>query len=113
MSTTESELIAASTATREAVWLKMLSQELGYQQEKMILQVDNNGVLQLCNNPVHHSRTKHIDILQYYVRDKVKDGTIDLQRVDTSNNVADIFTKPVAKNIFNKHLMSLGMTTVR
>ncbi|GKA40681.1 retrovirus-related pol polyprotein from transposon TNT 1-94 [Tanacetum coccineum] len=59
MSTTEAEYVAAAQASKEAVWLKMLLEELGHEQEKITLFCDNQSALYLARNPAFHSKTKH------------------------------------------------------
>ncbi|GKA25381.1 retrovirus-related pol polyprotein from transposon TNT 1-94 [Tanacetum coccineum] len=63
MSTTEVEYVAASQASKETVWLKMLLEELGHEQEKITLFCDNQSALYLARNPAFHSKTKHIRIV--------------------------------------------------
>ncbi|GJR11302.1 retrovirus-related pol polyprotein from transposon TNT 1-94 [Tanacetum coccineum] len=62
MSTTEAEYVAAAQASKEAVWLKMLLEELGHEQEKITLFCDNQSALYLARNPAFHSKTKHIRV---------------------------------------------------
>ncbi|GJX47497.1 gag-pol polyprotein [Tanacetum coccineum] len=95
MSTTEAEYVAAAQASKEAVWLKMLLEELGHQQEKITLFCDNQSALYLARNPAFHSKTKHIRVQYHFVREKVEEGTVDMQKIHTDNNVADYMTKAI------------------
>ena len=54
---------------------------------------DNESTVKLANNPVQHSRTKHIDIHHHFLRDYVAKNDISLEGVRTENQLADIFTK--------------------
>ena len=63
----------------------------------MLLNVDNKGAIDLCKNPVHHQRSKHIDIKYHFIRSKIFDGSFVLQYVPSKENVADIFTKACSK----------------
>ena len=67
----------------------------------MSLNVDNQGAIALAKNPVHHQRSKHIDIKYHFIRSQVEDGSVQLMYVPTSNNVADIFTKALPKQKLN------------
>ena len=49
-----------------------------------------------------HSWTKHIDIRHHFIRDHVLKGDVEITFVDTQNQLADIFTKPLAKDAFFK-----------
>lgn len=56
---------------------------------------DNIAPIILTKNPIQHSRTKHIEIKHYFIRDYVQKGVIDLQFNDTDHQCDDIFTEPL------------------
>ncbi|GKB97018.1 retrovirus-related pol polyprotein from transposon TNT 1-94 [Tanacetum coccineum] len=95
MSTTEAEYVAVAQASKEAVWLKMLLEELGHKQEKITLFCDNQSALYLARNPAFHSKTKHIRVQYHFIREKVEEGTVDMQKIHTDDNVADYLTKAI------------------
>ncbi|GKD08131.1 hypothetical protein Tco_1187816 [Tanacetum coccineum] len=95
MSTTEAEYVVVAQASKEAVWLKMLLEELGHEQEKITLFCDNQSALYLARNPTFHSKTKHIRVQYHFVREKVEEGTVDMQKIHTDDNVADYLTKAI------------------
>ncbi|GKB73268.1 retrovirus-related pol polyprotein from transposon TNT 1-94 [Tanacetum coccineum] len=95
MSTTEAEYVATAQASKEAIWLKMLLEELGHKQEKITLFCDNQSALYLARNPAFHSKTKHIRVQYHFVREKVEEGTVDMQKIHTDDNVADYLTKAI------------------
>ena len=68
--------------------------------EKVPLLCDNESAVKLANNPVQHSRTKHIDIHHHFFRDHVAKNDISLEGVTTKDQLADIFTKPLDEAIF-------------
>ena len=59
--------------------------------------VDNQGAIALANNPIHHQRSKHIDVKYHYVRLEIQNRVLELVCIPTDNNVADVFTKPVTR----------------
>ena len=61
---------------------------------------DNESAIKLANNPVQHSRTKHIDIRHHFLRDHEAKGDIALRHVSTEWQLADIFTKPLDEQRF-------------
>lgn len=65
--------------------------------EDVLINVDNQGAINLAKNPVNHQRSKHIDIKYHFIRSEVQSGNVKLQYIPTDNNVADIFTKPATK----------------
>ncbi|VVT54805.1 uncharacterized protein SAPINGB_P004271 [Magnusiomyces paraingens] len=110
-STTEAELIAAFSATCEAVYFRDLLEELGESQPTTVIMEDNKGVLDLIKDSKHHERTKHIDTKYMRTRDHVKAGDTRLEAVASADNVADIFTKALAKPQFLYLRNLLGMST--
>jgi hypothetical protein len=53
----------------------------------------------MADNPVEHSRTKHIDIRHHFLRDHQQKGDIEVYHINTENQLADIFTKPLDEKI--------------
>ena len=88
-----------SAATQEVKFLRQLLTDMtGNKQTKgVVLYCDNQGALALAKNPVHHQRSKHIDIRYHFVRNEVQNNTLKLEYVPTADNVADVFTKSMAK----------------
>ena len=67
------------------------------------MRVDNVGAMFLANNPVLSQRTKHISVRQHFIREFVEDGNIKVIFVKWRNNDADIFTKNLSKELFERH----------
>jgi transposase InsO family protein len=109
-STMEAEYIASSNATKEAIWLRTLLKELDFPQTTAtIIFADNQGCIALSNNPISHSRAKHIDIRYHFVRERVEHNEINLQFVSTKDMLADIFTKALPREAFVKFRDRLGV----
>ncbi|GJY01764.1 retrovirus-related pol polyprotein from transposon TNT 1-94 [Tanacetum coccineum] len=73
---------------------------------------DNTSVIAISNNPVLHSRTKHIDIRYHFIRDHILKGDIELHFVPTDLQLADIFTKHLAEPSFTRLVVELGMLNI-
>ncbi|GFS54007.1 retrovirus-related Pol polyprotein from transposon TNT 1-94 [Trichonephila clavipes] len=97
-STTEAEVIAASEAAKEVIWLCRLIQSIVNLREIPTLQVDNRAAVKLSHNPEYHRRTKHIEIKHFFVREKVLEGKLNVKQVSTEKQVSDILTKPLMKS---------------
>jgi len=99
-SSCEAEYMAASEAVKDLLHVYFLTKEITTVAQPMPLHVDNAGALYMADNPVNNKRTKHIDIRYHHVRDWVEKKTIELVKVPTADNMADIFTKALPKPKF-------------
>ena len=95
LSSTEAEYMALTHAAKEAIWLRRLCLELGFELGAIEVRCDNQGAIQLAKNPAFHSRTKHIDIQYHFIREKVEKKEVQLEKVDTTENSSDFLTKAV------------------
>lgn len=110
LSTCEAEYMAAATCTCQAMWLKNILGEIGVSNEGPItIYVDNKSAISLAKNPVSHSRSKHIDTKYHFIREQVKNKNVELVHCRTEDQLADIFTKPLKVETFNKFKEKLGM----
>uniref|UniRef100_A0A2N9HJ44 Integrase catalytic domain-containing protein n=1 Tax=Fagus sylvatica TaxID=28930 RepID=A0A2N9HJ44_FAGSY len=106
MSTTEAEYMAVAEAAKEALWLKGLVKELGLNQDGVQMHCDSQSAIYLAKNQVYHARMKHIDVRFHKIRELIVTGDIVLEKVHTSENAADMLTKPVTATKF-KHCLDL------
>eukprot|EP00253_Pinus_taeda_P031041 PITA_31041 len=110
LSTIEEEYMVATHARKEAVWLQRLCSSMGLVQGAISIDCDNQSAIFLVNNPIYHSKKKHIDVQYHFVRDMIKDKKVLLVKVDTLKNNVDALTKPVSCKKFSwcKETMSLA-----
>ena len=80
--------------------MKQTLLDYGVVLEKVPLLCDNESTVKLANNPVQHSRTKHIHIRHHFLRDHVVKNDISLEGVRTEDQLVDIFTKPLDEATF-------------
>jgi hypothetical protein len=100
-STTEVEYIAASDASKEAIWLrKLVSWLFGEKLETTVVHCDNQSCIKLMENLIFHDSSKHIYMRYHYIRDLVQRKTVKLQYIAMSKQVADILTKPLTLRQF-------------
>ena len=109
ISTTEAEYVSAGKACQQALWMKQALIDYGIRLENVPIMCDNKGAIDLSKNPVQHSRTKHIEIRHHFLRDNVQKGNISIEKVASEDNIADIFTKPLKRELFNHLRLGLGM----
>jgi hypothetical protein len=95
LSSCESEYVALSLATQEALWLRSLLQELNLLHDGTGTTIygDNKGSLKLAEHPYDHCRTKHINLHYHFIKSYLNSNDIDLHYCPTQSNIADLFTK--------------------
>ncbi|KAM0001405.1 putative RNA-directed DNA polymerase [Helianthus debilis subsp. tardiflorus] len=100
-SSTESEYKALADTVAELTWLEALLTELGILTNSTpTLWCDNLGATYLSANPVFKARTKHVEVDFHFVREKVAQGKLKVQFINTNDQIADIFTKPLPSQRF-------------
>ncbi|WVZ75637.1 hypothetical protein U9M48_023674 [Paspalum notatum var. saurae] len=112
LSTTEAEYIAAASCCSQLLWIKATLSDFGLRFGKIPLLVDSTSAISIAKNPVLHSRTKHIDVRFHFLRDHYEKGDIDLVHVVSTNQLADIFTKPLEFDAFARLRGELGVLHV-
>ncbi|KAL4291084.1 hypothetical protein GQ457_14G008390 [Hibiscus cannabinus] len=100
-STAEAEYRSLADATAEVTWIQSVLSDMQISlKDTPKLWCDNTSTISMASNPVLHAKTKHVDLDLHFVREKVADGSIQVNYVPASNQLADIFTKPVAAQHF-------------
>ncbi|GJS88478.1 putative ribonuclease H-like domain-containing protein [Tanacetum coccineum] len=92
-STTEAEYIAASNCCGQVLWLQNQLLDYGYNFMKTKIHVDNESAICVVKNHVYHSKTKHIEIRHHFIRDSYEKKLIEMVKIHTDYNVADLLTK--------------------
>jgi len=109
LSTAEAEYTAISEATKEALHLKKLANDMGINHDFIQLYNDNQAAQNLCLNPIVSSKSKHIDIKIHFIREVCDRGDIKIMYKPTTEMEADILTKPLASCKHIKHRNSFGL----
>ena len=113
LSSCESEYMALCAAAKEAIFLRNVLDDIGKvvgmsrECRPVTIFEDNQGALALAKNPVHHERSKHIDIKYHFTRECVLNKQIEITYVQSENNVADILTKAATKLKLSKFRVAL------
>ena len=74
------------------------------------IKCDNTSAICLTKNPIQYSRTKYIEIRHHFICDNVQRGDVDLYFINSDNQLANIFTKPLNEDRQNFILQELGMS---
>jgi hypothetical protein len=110
LSTTEAEFMAGSLAACEAVYLRGLMGEFGHEQSApTVLRLDNSGAINLAHDAVQHTKSKHIARRYFHIRELIDDKVIKVIYVKSADNRADWLTKPLSKDVFQKHRSAAGI----
>jgi hypothetical protein len=94
--------MATAAATKEALWLRKLVGDLGKGSDTITIKADNQGAIKLLKNPVSSLRSKHIDVIYHFTRERVARKEVAFEYINTAEMIADILTKamPVSKHAF-------------
>jgi hypothetical protein len=107
-SATQAEYQAVSDAGGEALWMRGLLGELGYEQkERTIIWNDNKGTVDMTRRELKHETTKHIRIHHHIIQEWIHEGEIEVRWMEGKEMVADILTKPLGSVLHEKHLTDL------
>ncbi|KAI3825122.1 hypothetical protein L1987_06598 [Smallanthus sonchifolius] len=106
VSTCEAEYIDAASGCSQILWIQQQLRDYGLNFTGTPLFIDNNATMSITNNPVKHSKTKHIEIRHHFIRDCAEKHLIELVKVHTDDNLADLFTKAFDRSRF-EHLVNL------
>ncbi|CAM8943858.1 unnamed protein product [Rhodiola kirilowii] len=109
LSTTEAEFLAITEAVKESIWLKGIMSELGHGQRCIKVHSDIQGAIHLSKHQVFHERSKHIDVRMHFVHDVADTGAVQVVKIDTKDNPADMLTKSVPSDKFEYCLGLIGL----
>ncbi|KAK2986034.1 hypothetical protein RJ640_015068 [Escallonia rubra] len=99
LSTAEAEYVAAGNCCAQVLWMRQTLRDFGVSIDHIPIMCDSSSAIDISKNLVQHSRTKHIDIRHHFLRDNVQKGLIELKKVGSEDQLADIFTKPLAESL--------------
>ena len=97
----------------EALWLRLLLQDLGYLSRQPIrLFCDNKVACDIAYNPVQHDCTKHVEVDRFFIKEKLDDKIVELPKIRSKNQLVNILTKAVSSQLFSKFSDKLGMCDI-
>ena len=94
---------------QECLWLIKLQNEIENINEAIIIYEDNQSTIKLAENFVNSDRTKHIAVRMHFIRDQIENNLIKLKYIPTTDQIADVLTKPLGRIQHEKHTKSLGL----
>ncbi|KAK3016209.1 hypothetical protein RJ639_006211 [Escallonia herrerae] len=109
-SSAEDEFRGIALGVCEALWLRLLLQDLGCVSKQPIkLYCDNKATCDISHNLVQHDRTKHVEMDRFFIKEKLDEKIVELPHIRSEDQLADILTKAVSSRVFSKFLSKLGM----
>ncbi|GKA69887.1 putative ribonuclease H-like domain-containing protein [Tanacetum coccineum] len=107
--TTEAEYVAVANCCGQVLWIQnqMLDYEFNFMNTKIY--IDNESTICIVKNPVYHSKTKHISIRHHFIRDAYEKKLIQVLKIHTDDNVADLLTKAFDVSRFQFLVVTIGV----
>jgi len=99
-SSTEAEYHSLAQTSTELIWIRTLLTELHVSFNTPVLYCDNQTVVSIAHNPVFHSRTKHMEIDVFFVREQVLAKQLSVVHLPALDQWADVLTKPLSSARF-------------
>ena len=116
LSSCEAEYMALKEAIKENLYIKSLINQIPVLNSTInstkTLYTDSKSAIDLAKNPIHHSRTKHIDIQYHFVRENYLNNIINLEYCPTELLLADSLTKAVSEKIYLDFIAGLGLKSI-
>eukprot|EP00253_Pinus_taeda_P006676 PITA_06676 len=113
LSSAEAEYRGVAEASKEAMWLRHILSEFGFQQQHpTTLWCDNQSAIQLCKDPVQHHHSKHIELNMHFIKKLIHDHVLEVHYCSIDDQVVDIFTKALTEAEFTKLRFMVGVQEV-
>jgi hypothetical protein len=93
----------------EMIWLHRFMEELGNKQENNKLYYDSESIIHLVKKLPFHLKTKHIQLMYHFIQFVLEDGHLKLEKIHTSQNLADMLTKGVTGEKLSSFSVSVGL----
>ncbi|GJT85853.1 putative ribonuclease H-like domain-containing protein [Tanacetum coccineum] len=103
------EYVATANCCGQVLWIQNKMMDYGFNFMNTKIHIDNESTISVIKNPVAHSRTKHIEIHFHFIRDFYEKRLIEVIKIHTDSNVADLLTKRFDVTRFNFLVVSIGL----
>jgi hypothetical protein len=96
-STTEAEYMVAASAVKEGLWLRKLLADFGISITTISILADNQSAIKLLRNPISSLRSKHIDVVHHFARERVMRREVAFVYTATDKMIANVMTKALPR----------------
>jgi transposase InsO family protein len=108
-STTEAEYMAAAAAVKEGLWLRKLLSDFSINIQPINILADNQSAIKILRNPISSLRSKHIDVIHHFARERVMRNEVVFTYTPTNQMIADVLTKALAGDKFAFCCQGMGV----
>ncbi|GJS05980.1 ribonuclease H-like domain-containing protein [Tanacetum coccineum] len=108
-STTKAEYVAAANCYGQVLWIQNQMLDYGFNFMNTKIYINNENTICIVKNLVFHSKTKHIEIRHHFIRDSYEKKLIQVIKIYTEHNIADLLTKAFDVSRFNFLIASIGL----
>nr|GFC50108.1 ribonuclease H [Tanacetum cinerariifolium] len=105
----QAEYVSLSACCDQVLWLRTQLADYGFHFDKRPMYCDTKATIAISCNPVQHSRTKHINVIYHFIKEKVEKGIVELFFVKIEYQLAYLFTKALSEDRFKYLVRRLGM----
>ncbi|GJX67315.1 retrovirus-related pol polyprotein from transposon TNT 1-94 [Tanacetum coccineum] len=112
LSSVEAEYVSLSACCTQVIWMRTQLTDYGFHFNKIPIYCDSTSTIAISDNPIQHSRTKHIAVRYHFIKEHVEKGTIKLYFIKTDYQLADLFTKALPADRFNYLVCRIGMRSL-
>ena len=110
LSTVEAEYVAMSRCAQQMIWMQTWLDEVEIEHDTPgIIRGDSRGAIALAKTTKDHGKVKHIDIRHHYLRELVKSKSVIFEQIPSADNLADLFTKPLAREHHHRFINALNI----
>lgn len=107
---TEAEYMPLAWSIQQALWMNNFLLEIELvQQLPFEIYINNMPTISLADSTKGHAQAKHIDTRYHYIHEHIHDSNIKLNYIPSSDNITDLFTKPLAKPAYDRFVRLLGL----
>jgi hypothetical protein len=106
------EFISCHDTIGQVIWLKKFVPDLRVVDcinKPLKMYCDNQPAVYYAHNKKSSNASKPIEVKFYVVKDRIRDKTISLEHIGTKDMVVDPLTKGLPHNVFQKHLVGMGL----
>ncbi|GJT62947.1 hypothetical protein Tco_1006480, partial [Tanacetum coccineum] len=108
-SSTKAEYVVAASCCGQVLWIQNQLLDYGFNFMNTKILIDNQSTICIVKTQFFHQRTKHIEIRHHFIRDANEKNLIQVLKIHTDDNVADLLTKAFDGPRFEYLVVHIGM----